>query len=64
MDWSQFDYAFLVLVAALGFGMYCLADIAQNDVRYLSKWAWAVIVIISIPIGGIVYLFVGREPRR
>lgn len=64
MAWSQYDGVFLVAVAALTFGMYCLADIAQHDVRYLSKWAWAVIVIISIPIGGIVYLFVGRTPRR
>jgi hypothetical protein len=34
-----------------------------NDVRHLPKWLWVVIVIISIPVGGIVYLLAGRQPK-
>ncbi|HVL52370.1 MAG TPA: PLDc N-terminal domain-containing protein, partial [Actinomycetota bacterium] len=26
------------------------------------KWAWAIICVVSIPLGGIVYLLAGREP--
>jgi phospholipase D-like protein len=32
-------------------------------VRYLPKWAWVLICLVSVPFGGIVYLIVGREPR-
>lgn len=55
--------AFLPLIAlALGFLAYCLVDLSRNDVRYLPKWAWALICFASIPFGGIVYLLVGRDP--
>ena len=50
-----------LIVLALAFVAWCWMDIARNEVRYLPKWLWAVICIISIPIGGIVYLLVGRE---
>ncbi len=51
-----------VIVAALAFVGYCWFDISRSDVRYLPKWAWAVICLLSVPMGGIVYLLVGREP--
>ncbi len=51
-----------VLVLALVFVVYCLVDLSRNEVRYLPKWAWALICILSVPLGGIVYLLVGRDP--
>ncbi|MCP3999050.1 MAG: PLDc_N domain-containing protein [bacterium] len=45
----------------MGFVVWCWVDISRNEVRYLPKWLWAVICIISIPIGAIVYLLVGRD---
>lgn len=51
-----------VIVLALGFIAYCWVDISRSDVRYLPKWAWALICLLSVPMGGIVYLFVGRDP--
>ncbi|MEV0272569.1 PLDc N-terminal domain-containing protein [Hamadaea sp. NPDC050747] len=52
-----------LVLLGLAFVVYCLYDLARNEVRYLPKWAWAAICVISIPIGGIVYLLVGRSPR-
>jgi hypothetical protein len=52
-----------LIILAVAFVAYCWADIYRNDVKYLPKWAWAIIALISIPIGGIVYLVVGRENR-
>ncbi|HLT10261.1 MAG TPA: PLDc N-terminal domain-containing protein [Micromonosporaceae bacterium] len=52
-----------VVVILLAFVAYCLVDIARSDVRYLPKWAWVVICLISIPAGGIVYLLIGRAHR-
>lgn len=50
-------------VLAIGFVVYCLVDLAKSEVRYLPKWAWAVICLVSVPLGGIVYLVVGRAQR-
>jgi len=52
-----------LIVLAVAFVGYCLFDLSRSEVRYLPKWAWAVICVISIPLGGIVYLIVGRERR-
>ena len=50
-----------LFVVAAAFVGYCLYDIARSEVRHLPKWAWALICIFSIPVGGIVYLIVGRD---
>lgn len=55
----------LVAVLAIGFDAYCLADIARAaEVRYLRKSVWALICLIQIPLGGIMYLSIGRVGRR
>jgi Phospholipase_D-nuclease N-terminal len=54
----------LVLVAAVAFTVYCLIDLARaSSVKHLPKWAWAVICLISEPLGGILYLIFGRDRR-
>jgi hypothetical protein len=41
--------------------LLCLDDIARADqVRYLPKWAWALICFIQMPAGGIAYVSLGR----
>ena len=63
---SDIPWAAIVplIVAAAAFVVYCWVDIRRNEVRYLPKWAWVVICVISIPVGGVVYLLVGRDPSR
>jgi hypothetical protein len=40
----------------------CLWDLAHADqVRYLPKWAWAMVCLISCPLGGLLYIIVGRD---
>lgn len=51
----------LALVAA--FLIYCLVDLSRSEVQHLPKWAWAIICVISVPMGGIIYLTMGRKPR-
>jgi hypothetical protein len=52
-----------IALLALAFVGYCLYDLSRTRVRYLPTWAWALICILSVPLGGIVYFLVGREPR-
>jgi hypothetical protein len=48
-----------------GFAAYCLTDIVRaGQVRYLSKRAWALICLVQIPLGGIVYLCIGRAGQE
>ena len=55
----------LSLVTIVRFERFCLNDLAQardEELRYLSRTAWVVVIAFSIPIGGILYLYYGR-PR-
>jgi hypothetical protein len=58
IPWAALLPLALLLVAFVG---YCLVDLARGEVRYLPKWAWAVICLVSVPVGGLVYLLVGRR---
>lgn len=50
-----------IALLLIAFTVYCLVDLRRSEVRHLPKWAWAlVIVFVSSPIGGIVYLAVGK----
>lgn len=54
-----------LLLLALGFVAWVLVDIARAcSVQYLPKWAWALVSILSIPLGGIIYLLLGRDRDR
>ena len=52
-----------IAVLILAFVIYCWVDIARGEVQHLPKWAWALIVAASVPLGGIVYFIIGRVPR-
>lgn len=54
----------LATIAVLGIGG-ALWDLSRNEVRQLPRWAWAlVIVLVSFPLGVILYLVLGRVPRQ
>jgi hypothetical protein len=54
----------LGLALAIGLDAVCLVDIARAPrVRYLPKWAWALICLIQTPGGGIVYMSIGHIGR-
>ena len=53
-----------IALIAIAFVGYCLYDLSRSRVvRHLPKWAWALICVVSVPVGGIVYLLVGRDQR-
>ena len=53
-----------IVVVALGFAAYCIVDVVRApSVKHLPKWGWIVACLVSIPLGGIVYLMTGREDR-
>jgi len=51
-----------LIAVAVAFVAYCLADIARAErVRHLPKWLWAIICVVSVPLGGVLYLVFGKE---
>ncbi len=53
-----------LVIVLIAFLIYCLVDLSRADtgsIRYLPRWVWAIICFISIPLGGIIYLVVGRK---
>jgi ABC-2 type transport system ATP-binding protein len=56
--------AIAVAAVAIGFAVFCLVNLSRSRVRGLPKWAWALIICVSIPWGGLVYLIIGRDPAR
>lgn len=53
-----------LLLALVAFESFVLVDLRRAaEVRLLPKWAWVLVSLISIPAGGILYLFLGRVDR-
>lgn len=54
-----------LLVFFLGaavFEGYCLVDCARSTrVRSLDQWTWALIMVLTIPVGGVLYLMYGKD---
>src|ERR1700761_1538791 len=52
----------VVAVLAVAFAVFCLIDLVRaKEVRLLPKAIWAVIICVSLPWGGLVYLLAGRD---
>ncbi len=62
----------LVTVAALvsavvWFDSRCLADLARTsdrDLRYVNRNTWALVIVLSFPVGPMLYLLYAKGPRR
>jgi hypothetical protein len=51
----------LLGVLLVVFVVYCWVDIIRAEkVKHLPKWKWAIICVISVPLGGIIYLVYGK----
>jgi hypothetical protein len=57
--------AFAVLALLAAWVIFFLNDLTYAErVRFLPRWLWAVLCLITIPLGGIAYLLIGRVWRR
>lgn len=51
-----------IVIIVLLYLYFCARSIFWKDsVRYLPNWLWMVICLVSVPLGGVIYYFVGRE---
>ncbi len=50
----------IVVAVAAAIVIAAVVDLIRHDVRYLPKWAWAIFIVASFPLGIIVYVALGR----
>lgn len=57
----------VVLSLVVWFDSRCLADLARTsdrDLRVFSRNTWALLIVVSFPIGPMLYLVYAKGPRR
>ena len=52
-----------LVILAIAYVAWITNDILKSEVRHLPRWAWILVTVFSIPLGGIIYLAIGREPQ-
>jgi NADH:ubiquinone oxidoreductase subunit 6 (subunit J) len=64
---DQLAVAVLVVLTAVivvaRFEVICLRDLAATadaDLRYLTRQAWVVVILLAVPVGGILYFYGGK----
>ena len=50
-----------LIILQFGLIVFCLYRLTKDKVKYLPKWAWALIIIFVNLFGAVIYLFAGRE---
>lgn len=52
-----------VAILVIAYVAWIVRDILRSDVRHLPKWGWILVAVLSVPLGGLIYLLIGREPQ-
>jgi len=50
-----------IIILQLTLALFCLFKLKGDKVKYLPKWAWALIVLFVNLFGPVLYLVFGRE---
>jgi len=56
-----------VLSLVAWFDVRCLADLrstSDRELHYLDRRTWALVIVLSFPIGPMLYLLYAKGPRR
>ncbi len=54
-------YLIPVVIIEYGLLIFAIVQLAKNEVRYLPKWGWALIIVFINIIGPIVFLLAGKK---
>ncbi len=55
-----------LLSVVVWFDARCLADLARtrdDQLRYLTRTGWALLIVVTFPLGPVLYLRYGKVPR-
>ncbi len=52
-----------LIVLALAWIGWCEWDLSRSQARHMPRWAWAIAIVVSVPLGGILWLTLGKVPE-
>ena len=47
-----------IFIIFAAFSAVLLVHLARHEVPFMPKWAWALLIVLTMPLGGVVYLLV------
>ena len=50
-----------IIILEVSLVVFCLYRLTKDRVKFLPKWAWALIILFIQIIGGVAFLLIGRE---
>jgi len=54
-------YFIPVIIIEYGLLIFALVQLFKNEVKYMPKWGWALIIVFINIIGPVVFLIAGRK---
>lgn len=54
-------YFIPIIIIEYGLLVFALVQLFKNEVKYMPKWGWALIIILINIIGPVVFLIAGRK---
>ncbi len=47
-----------IFAVGIAFSAVVLVHLATHQVPFMPKWAWALLILVTMPLGGVVYLLI------
>ena len=54
-------YLIPVIIIEYALLIFAIVQVAKNEVRYLPKWGWTLIIVFINIIGPIIFLLIGKK---
>jgi hypothetical protein len=54
-------YLIPVIIIEYGLLIFAIVQLAKNEVRYMPKWGWVLIIVFINFIGPIIFLLIGKK---
>jgi hypothetical protein len=57
----------VLVIIVVAFTIYALVDslmLQKSRIRGLPRWAWALVIVVLPPIGGLLWFLIGRGSKR
>ena len=47
-----------IFAAVVAFAIFCLWHLSKNEPRFIPKWGWALLIVLTAPVGSVIYVLV------
>lgn len=47
-----------IFAAVVALAIFCLWHLSKNEPRFIPKWGWMLLIVLTAPVGSIIYVLV------